>query len=45
MRFESLIGYGSYPAVMLPAASLVGAVANGWLPAWPTFAVVSGGSR
>lgn len=41
MRFESLIRYGSYPAVMLPAAVLVGAVANGWVPAWPTLAMVS----
>lgn len=41
MRLQSLIRYGSYPAVMLPAALLVGAVSSGALSAWPTLAVVA----
>ena len=41
MRLATLIRYGFYPAVMVPAALLVGAVAHGALPAWPTLALVA----
>ncbi|MFZ2236072.1 MAG: DUF3703 domain-containing protein [Dokdonella sp.] len=41
MRLATLIRYGFYPAVMVPAALLIGAVAHGALPAWPTLALVA----
>lgn len=41
MRLDGLIRYGSYPALMVPAALVAVAVADGAMPVWPTLAVMA----